>query len=164
LFGEENQSVKMPCVLDHIAIAVEDLDKAIETYTKGFGLSVVDRRCTTGNSTGMVSAVLIGAGVPIVLLQGTDPDSQVTRFVRERGAGVQHLAFAVSDIDAGIDQFAQLGSRPAFPPVIGEGIRQVFLEKDGSGPRVELIERQGGDFNDDSVRALFLAMEERELL
>ncbi len=151
------------CALDHIAIAVEDLEEAIELYSGLLGLTVAERRETRGVSTGMISAVLTGAGIPIVLVQGLEPESQVTRFIRKHGAGVQHLAFNVEDLDEKVGRFLEAGVQPAFPSIDGDGIRQIFLCKLESGPRIELIERSGGTFNDSSIEKLFLSMEERNL-
>jgi 4-hydroxyphenylpyruvate dioxygenase-like putative hemolysin len=150
-------------IIDHIAIAVTNLEAAIKWYCEGLGLSVLERRVTAGVSTGMTSAVLTGAGIPIVLIQGTEPESQVSRFVNTCGAGVQHIAFAVSSLESGLAKLDSMGTRPAFPIIEGDGIRQVFMESNNHGARIELIERNGGSFNDQSVQQLFLEFESRDL-
>ena len=95
--------------LDHISIAVENLETSIDLYVELLGLTVLERRQTQGRKTGMISAVLTGAGIPIVLVQGTEPDSQVTKFVKTYGAGVQHIAFAVDDIFSEINRLQKQG-------------------------------------------------------
>jgi len=162
-FESEVRKEIMPAVVDHIAIAVENLESAIKWYCEGLGLSVLEQRRTVGRSTGMISAVLTGAGIPIVLVQGTEPESQVSRFITECGTGVLHIAFAVSSLETGVAQLDWLGTRPAIPVIEGDGIRQVFMEHSGHGARIELIERKGGSFNDESVKKLFLEFEEKGL-
>ena len=74
--------------IDHVAIAVEDLEVAIRWYSRGLGLSVVERRTTKGERTSMKSAVLKAGRTIIVLIQGVEPDSQVARFIEHFGPGV----------------------------------------------------------------------------
>lgn len=146
--------------LDHIAIAVENLDEAVEWYCNGLGYNLVDRRSTRGESSGMISAVLKGEGVPLVLVQGTEPESQVSKFIENFGPGVQHIGICVDDVNDAVTSVGALGTLPEFSTIEGDGIRQVFLENTGgSGVRVELIERNGGDFNDRSVEKLFREFE-----
>jgi methylmalonyl-CoA/ethylmalonyl-CoA epimerase len=154
------------CVIgiDHIAIAVKNLEQGIAWYTKNLGFELVDQRATRGEYSGMVSAVLKMGNAVIVLIQGTDAKSQVSRFIDHFGPGVQHIALSVHDLDEAMRRL-ELASGAADTPMIADtGIRQVFLRRDpGSGVRVELIERRGGDFSDNSVGQLFRAFESREL-
>ncbi|WP_292534248.1 VOC family protein [Methylocystis sp.] len=149
--------------IDHVAIAVENLDEAIEWYTENLGFEIVERRRTQGERTAMISAVLKLGPVIVVLIEGVDPDSQVSRFIQRFGPGVQHLAIQVPDLDKAI---GGLKTATADVDIIEEpGIRQVFLRRDpGSGVRVELIERRGGNFSDRSVERLFRALEEKDLV
>jgi hypothetical protein len=111
----------------------------------------------------MLSAVMKAGSAVVVLVQGVGPNSQVSRFVERFGSGVQHLALEVTDLDVAIKHF---NSAAADIDVIEEdGIRQVFLRRDqGSGVRIELIERRGGNFNDRSVEKLFRAFESKDLV
>lgn len=150
--------------VDHVAIAVENLEQSIEWYTKYLGFRVTDRRFTQGNCTAMLSAVLVSGGAVVVLVQGTSPESQVSRFIQKFGPGVQHLAFRLIDIDVAIQRLAGADQAIDTPVIADEGIRQVFLRRvPGSGVRVELIERCGGNFSDSSVDRLFRAFESRGL-
>lgn len=150
--------------IDHLAIAVDDLEASIDLYCSALGLKVLERRRTEGKKSSMVSAVLEGAGIPIVLVQGCEAESQVSRFVEHKGTGVQHIAFRVERLEPGIAQLADRGIEPAVPIIEGEGIRQVFMSADDrTGARLELIERNGGTFNEQSVRQLYLAFEDRDL-
>lgn len=153
-----------PCLaIDHVAVAVDDLEAGIDWYTANLGFEVVERRHTQGAHTAMVSAVLKAGSVILVLVQGTEPDSQVSRFIARHGPGVQHLALEVADLDAAVSQFKSAAAD--IDIIEEEGIRQVFLRRDaGSGVRIELIERRGGTFNDRSVENLFRAFEAKDLV
>lgn len=148
--------------VDHVAIAVEDLETAVSWY-ESLGFTAVERRLTEGEHTSMISEVMKAGRVVIVLLQGTSPRSQISRFIEHFGAGIQHLALEVSDLDAALARVRDAGG-VAEALSQDEGIRQAFLRREpGSGVRVELIERRGGAFTDSSVRQLFLAFERQDL-
>lgn len=146
--------------IDHIAIAVRDLDKAVKIYTEAFGFVEVERRSTQGKSTGMISSVLQTGKITVVLVQGVQPQSQVNRFISEFGEGVQHVAFRVGDIFQASDK-AERADLPSDTGLLEDaGIRQTFLRRiPNVGVRIELIERNGGTFSDESVERLFRAME-----
>jgi methylmalonyl-CoA/ethylmalonyl-CoA epimerase len=151
--------------IDHIAIAVEDLEEAIRWYTDGLGFELVERRTTRGARTGMISAVVTTPGATLVLIQGTEPTSQVSRFIEKFGPGVQHIAFSVREIDVVMGRIGRVGAAPDTSIIAGSGIRQLFLRRDaGSGVRVELIERRGGTFSDQTVDRLFREFETKNLV
>lgn len=150
--------------VDHLAIAVPDLESAVGWYVSGLGFQLLERRLTRGAHTSMISAVLKRGSAVLVLVQGTTPESQVSKYVNAFGPGVQHIAFEVTSLEDTVAHLRSLGIETATPPLIGSGIRQVFLKRDAStGARIELIERAGGDFSDESVERLFRAFEERDL-
>ena len=96
--------------------------------------------------------------------QGHEPECQINRYIEKFGPGTYHVAFAVSDIKAALANFPAHVRPEATPIIEGEGIRQVFLNRTlGSGVRVELIERKGGDFSDETVLRLFRSFEEKGL-
>jgi methylmalonyl-CoA/ethylmalonyl-CoA epimerase len=146
--------------LDHVAIAVPNLEDAISWYCSALGFKLVERRTTYGVSTSMISAVLRAGSAIIVLVQGIEPESQVSRFVDEFGPGVQHVAFTVKNIDAALLEIFACGSYTDTSILSDVGIRQVFLCRNSqTGVRIELIERNGGEFTDESVQRLFVSME-----
>jgi methylmalonyl-CoA/ethylmalonyl-CoA epimerase len=152
-------------VLDHVAIAVVDLEESVRWYRDGLGFEVVERRLTEGKKTAMVSAVMKRGSAIIVLMQGTSPDSQVSRFIDRFGPGVQHIALSVDDLDGAVERLKHNGGVVDVGIIEGPGIRQVFLRREPcSAVRVELIERKGGQFNDRSVEELFRAMEEKDII
>jgi catechol 2,3-dioxygenase-like lactoylglutathione lyase family enzyme len=150
--------------IDHVAIAVPDLEASIAWYTNGLGFALCERRTTTGASTSMVSAVLSAGEAVVVLVQGIEAASQVSRFVDHFGPSVQHVAFRVDDLDVTLKQVERAGGSADTPIMAEPGIRQVFLTREqGSATRIELIERKGGTFSDQSVEKLFRAFESADL-
>ena len=150
--------------VDHFAIAVESLEASVAFYRDILGFEDVGRRTTRGARTSMISAVMRKGSSTIVLVQGNEPDSQVTKFVREFGQGVQHFALRVRDLRTVLSGLRKLGVEPAIDVIEGKGINQVFLEREGpAGVRIELIERKGGDFSDETVERLFRQFEEHDL-
>lgn len=148
--------------IDHIAIAVPDLEPALRFYVTVLGFRLVERRDTHGDASGMTSAVVRAGGATVVLVQGTEPNSQVSRFVERYGAGVQHVAFEVEDLPAAVAELRARGVEFETEVLHGNGICQAFTTRDEACPvRLELIERKGGNFDDRSVERLFRAMEAR---
>lgn len=82
--------------LDHIGIAVKDLEAAVAAYARGFGLESVHREQVADQS---VSTAFLPLGeTRLELLESTSPDGPIGRFVAKRGEGIHHLCFAVEDI------------------------------------------------------------------
>lgn len=149
--------------IDHVAIAVRDLEESVHLYTNVLGFELVERRRTEGKQTAMVSAVLKAGPVTVVLLQGTSPDSQVSKFVEHFGPGVQHLAIGVEDLPALAEELKREGMEFDTTVIRSPGLLQIFSHRDqGSGMMFELIERKGGDFNDQSVQSLFEQLEKKD--
>lgn len=149
--------------IDHIAIAVRDLDEAIDWYTRVMGFTVRERRRTEGTKTAMVSAVIDAGPITLVLLQGTTPESQVSRYVESYGPGVQHLAFAVENLQEVADDLRTGGMNFDTNIIDGPGLRQIFTHREpNSGMMFEIIERHGGDFSDQSVQQLFKQLEDKD--
>lgn len=154
---------KYSTVIDHVAIAVRDLEESIVFYEKALGFQVTERRKTEGKHSAMVSAVMKAGTITVVLLQGTTPDSQVTRYVEHYGPGVQHLAIAVKDLPQLVDELRVSGVEFDTTIIEGGGLRQIFTKRDpGSGMMYEIIERLGGDFSDESVQNLFNQLEDHD--
>ena len=150
--------------IDHIAIAVPDLDASIVVYQR-LGFELVERRKTTGSSTAMVSAVLRAGSLLFVLVQGAGPGSQVDRYLDNYGPGVQHIAIEVRNVEQLMRELGDAGVDFCSNLIQGCGIRQAFTARDrSSGMMYELIERQtnDGDFTDDSVQNLFEQLERND--
>ncbi len=154
---------KYSTVIDHVAIAVLDLEESIHFYEKALGFAVTERRKTEGKHSAMVSAVLKAGPITVVLLQGTTPESQVSRYVEHYGPGVQHIAIGVTNLPQLVEELKASGVAFDTTIIEGSGLRQIFTKRDpGSGMMYEIIERLGGDFSDESVQNLFNQLEEHD--
>jgi methylmalonyl-CoA/ethylmalonyl-CoA epimerase len=93
--------------LDHVGIAVEDLEGEVERYRRAFGLEPVHRE--TVESQG-VEEVLFAVGTSYVqLLRPLGPDTPVGRHLTRRGPGVHHVAYRVADVAAALDRLRSEG-------------------------------------------------------
>jgi methylmalonyl-CoA/ethylmalonyl-CoA epimerase len=95
--------------IDHIGVAVVDLDGAIELYRDRLGMPLQHRE--TVEQFG-VEAVLLGVGDGHVeLLQPTDSEGAIGRFIERQGPGLHHVAYRTGDIDAALDEARSAGLR-----------------------------------------------------
>jgi methylmalonyl-CoA epimerase len=93
--------------IDHIGVAVEDLDAAIKLYERSFEMELVHRE--TVESQG-VEAVLLDVGEGhIELLSPLGPDTPVGKFLSKKGPGIHHVAYSVDDIDETLEQVKAIG-------------------------------------------------------
>jgi methylmalonyl-CoA/ethylmalonyl-CoA epimerase len=93
--------------IDHVGVAVEDLDAAIELYEAGFEMELAHRETVPSQG---VEAVLLDVGDGHVeLLRPLGPDTAVGKFVAKRGPGLHHVAYAVDDIDAALGRLKEEG-------------------------------------------------------
>jgi methylmalonyl-CoA/ethylmalonyl-CoA epimerase len=95
--------------IDHVGVAVDDLDAAIALHEQGFGLALVHREVVEEQG---VEAVLfdVGAG-HVELLAPLQPDTAVGRFLASRGPGLHHVAYRVGDIEAALATLRERGLR-----------------------------------------------------
>lgn len=148
--------------IDHVAIAVVDLDDALFLYQNVFGFELLERREVAGVFSGMKSAELSAGGFSIVLIQGTSPESQVSRYVAEYGPGVQHIAIAVEDVEAVSDTLRASGMKFATSLIRGDKLVQIFTKRESnSGMMFEFIERKSdpAGFEAGNIQQLFDQLE-----
>ena len=126
--------------VDHVAIAVADLDQAIETYSKTIGLELRERKIVESQKVEV--AVLTAGGTRIELVKPTEESSSVKGFIDKRGEGLHHIAFAVSNIEGEIDRMKGKLSFIGEKPTIGaEGHPIIFIHpKSARGVLIELVE------------------------
>lgn len=149
--------------IDHVAIAVRNLEDSIIFYTDVLGFELIERRKTEGRQTAMISAVLKAGPITVVLLEGTSPESQVSKFVERFGPGVQHLAIGVENLREVADDLKARGLDFDTTVIESPGLLQIFSHREeGSGQMFEFIERKGGDFSDQSVQQLFEQLEKKD--
>ncbi|HEU4462399.1 MAG TPA: methylmalonyl-CoA epimerase [Solirubrobacterales bacterium] len=131
--------------IDHIGVAVEDIDAAIELYRDGFGMELAHRE--TVESQG-VEAVLLDVGDGHVeLLAPLGPDTPVGKYMAKNGAGLHHVAYAVDDIDAALEKIAAAGIQliDSEPRVGIRDSRVAFLHpRSTGGVLTEIVEPAGG--------------------
>jgi methylmalonyl-CoA epimerase len=131
----------MKARLDHIGIAVEDLQAALAFYRDLLGL---ETEGVEEVASQRVRAFFLGAGdAKLELLESTAPDSAVARFIGRRGPGLHHITFVVDDIDAALGHLRARGVRlideRARPGA--EGARVAFVHPSSAhGVLVELKE------------------------
>jgi len=95
--------------LDHIGVAVEDIDAALVLYERDYAMTLVHRETVSEQG---VEAVLLDVGENHVeLLAPTSPDTPVGKFLAKRGPGIHHVAYQVGDIDGALDALRDAGLR-----------------------------------------------------
>jgi methylmalonyl-CoA/ethylmalonyl-CoA epimerase len=128
-------------LIDHVGIAVSDLDRAIALYQGTFGMSLVHREKVEEQG---VEAVLLDVGDGhIELLSPLGPDTVVGRFVERRGEGLHHVAYRVDDIDTALVNLKEVGVEliDSEARVGIRGSRVAFLHpKSTGGVLTELVE------------------------
>jgi methylmalonyl-CoA epimerase len=93
--------------IDHIGVAVEQIEPALELYRDRFGLELVHRELVREQG---VDAALLDLGENHVeLLAPLGPETPVGKFLASRGPGLHHVAYQVADIDATLDQLKEAG-------------------------------------------------------
>jgi methylmalonyl-CoA/ethylmalonyl-CoA epimerase len=93
--------------IDHIGVAVEDLEAGIELYEKSFEMELAHRETVEEQG---VEAVLLDVGDGHVeLLAPLGPDTPVGKYLERKGPGLHHVAYAVDDIDSTLERLAAGG-------------------------------------------------------
>jgi methylmalonyl-CoA epimerase len=127
--------------IDHVGIAVADLDAAVALHEGTYGMPVVHRETVTEQG---VEAVLLDVGENHVeLLAPLTGDTPVGRFLARRGPGLHHVAYRVADLDAALDALRGRGVRliDETPRTGIRGSRVAFLHPSASGAVLtELVE------------------------
>jgi methylmalonyl-CoA/ethylmalonyl-CoA epimerase len=130
--------------VDHIGIAVENMEEANKLYRDVLGLEC------TGTETVEEQKVTTGfypvGDTEVELLESTAPDGPVAKYIEKKGQGVQHIAFRVENIDEALAELKERGIRliDETPRHGAGGARIAFLHpKSTYGVLVELCEREG---------------------
>jgi methylmalonyl-CoA/ethylmalonyl-CoA epimerase len=130
--------------VDHVGIAVADLDEAIAWYADTFGL--VATHTETNEEQGVREAMLAApgdTGAAVQLLAPLRPDSPIGKFIDRNGPGIQQMAYRVADIDAACAALRDKGVRLLYdaPRRGTAGSRINFVHpRDAGGVLVELVE------------------------
>lgn len=132
--------------IDHIGIAVEDLEAAIKTYEKLLGAECYKREIVEDQK---VDTAFFRTGESKVeLLGATDPNSVIAKYVAKKGEGMHHVAFEVDDIHAELERlqaegFTVLNDEPK--PGADNKLVAFVHPKDNHGVLVELCQSYRGD-------------------
>jgi methylmalonyl-CoA epimerase len=147
--------------IDHVAIAVEALEPAVEIFKERLGFVVVDRWSIDGEFSGMDAAVMKAGQVTFVVVQGTSPESNVSKYIEAYGPGVQHIAIEVDDILSVRNRLVERGLNLIGDIYEAGGLRQAFSDRNPiTGMQIEIVSRTAAaGFQPANVASLFRAME-----
>ncbi len=127
--------------VDHVAIAVRDLDAAIDHYREMYGVEPVLRETIEDQQ---VEEALIPVGESLIqLLMPTSPDSTVARFLERNGEGLHHVGYRVADCGEVLEEVKAQGARVVdeHPRTGSRGTTVAFLHpKTSFGTLIELVE------------------------
>jgi len=129
--------------IDHIGIAVKDLDAALKFYQESLGIELAGVEVVEEQKV-RVAFLPIG-DTEIELLESTDEDGPIARFIEKNGEGIQHIAFRVDDIEEAIQYMKDKGMKMLDEkPRYGAGGAQIAFVHPKSSHRVliELSERK----------------------
>ena len=133
--------------LDHVAIAVDDLEAAVTQHTEALGLTVVHRETNAEQGVREVMLRAAGAGTgpgtQLQLVAALDEHSPVHRFLTRRGPGLHHLAYAVRDVSSASEVLLRRGLRLLYdaPRAGTRGSLINFVHpEDTGGVLIELVE------------------------
>jgi methylmalonyl-CoA/ethylmalonyl-CoA epimerase len=127
--------------IDHVAIAVNDLDAAIEWYRDAFGATVAHREVV--QSDGVEEALLAVAESYVQLLTPTRDDSPVAKYLEKRGEGIHHVGYRVDDCAVALDAIKKLGGKvlDEAPRPGSRGTTVAFVHpKTSFGTLIELVQ------------------------
>jgi methylmalonyl-CoA epimerase len=131
--------------IDHIGIAVEDLEATVETYRRVLGVEPMHRERVSDQG---VDEVLFEAGSSFIQLLGAlGPETPVGRSLAARGPGLHHVAYRVADVRAALEHLRAEGVRliDEEPRAGSRGTLIAFVHpRSMGGVLVELVQERGG--------------------
>ncbi|MBA4321997.1 MAG: methylmalonyl-CoA epimerase [Odoribacter sp.] len=133
-----------PSHIEHIGIAVTNLNEAISFYEKVFGMKCYNIEEVPEQK--VRTAFFMVGQTKIELLESTDPEGPIGKFIEKRGEGIHHLAFAVKNIEEKLKFAESAGVKliDANPRAGAEGLQIAFLHpKSTFGVLTELCEDKG---------------------
>ncbi len=132
--------------IDHIAVAVRDVEAGIASYQKILGAEVIGRADLSimGNR---MSAAYLKVGDGVVVLDGAgQPDGFIAKFIERHGEGLHHIGIVVDDLDAYVRELEAAGVRIPHRESLGPLRREIVLSpKDLCGVVAQVIEWKEGD-------------------
>lgn len=132
-----------PSHIEHIGIAVSSLENSIAFYENIFGLKCYKIEEVTDQK--VKTAFFMVGETKIELLESTDPEGPIGKFIGKKGEGIHHIAFAVTDIEEKLKNAAEQGITliDSKPRKGAEGLEIAFLHpKSTSGVLIEICENK----------------------
>ena len=129
--------------IDHIGIAVKSIEQAGKFYTDILGLKIQDIETVADQKVDVAFIPITDSEVE--LLESTEPDGPVAKYIDSRGEGVQHIAFRVENIEEVLGELKEKGVRliDQKPRKGAGGARIAFIHpKETNGVLVEICERE----------------------
>ncbi|MEA4848438.1 MAG: methylmalonyl-CoA epimerase [Clostridiaceae bacterium] len=129
--------------LDHIGIAVSNLDEAVKLYKDVLGLELHGTEVVPEQKVKV--AFLPVGDTEVELLESTSAEGPIAKFIEAKGQGIQHIAFRVDDIEAALEEMKAKGMRliDEKPRYGAGGAKIAFLHpKSTNGVLIELCERK----------------------
>ena len=133
--------------IDHVGIAVPDLDAALDFYARTFGLTAVHEEVNEEQGVREAMLAVGDSGSCIQLLAPLGPESTIAKFLDRSGPGIQQIAYGVDDVVAAADALRARGVRMLYdePKVGTAGSLVNFAHpKDCGGVLVELVQSAPG--------------------
>ena len=130
-----------PSHIEHIGIAVSNLEASIDFYEKVFGLKCYNIEEVPEQK--VRTAFFMVGQTKIELLESTDPEGPIGKFIEKKGEGIHHIAFAVSNIEEQLKHAEEQGIKliDSTPRKGAEGLDIAFLHpKSTSGVLIEICE------------------------
>jgi methylmalonyl-CoA epimerase len=123
----------MLSTIDHVGVAVEDIDAALAVYRDTLGMPLVHRE--TVADQGVDAALLDVGDAHVELLQPLGPETAVGKFLARRGPGLHHVAYRVSDVEEALNALAAAGVRliDEHPRTGIQGSRVAFVHPASTG-------------------------------
>jgi len=103
--------IRLDKAFDHLGIAVRSIDDTLPVYLTALGGQLVDRYTSFLPGVQVHVAAIQLPGIHVELLEPTDRDSPIARFMRQKGPGVHHVAYRVDDLDRAIQDAKSIGIR-----------------------------------------------------
>ena len=130
--------------INHVGVAVKDLDKAVSLFENAFGAKVIFQKVFEDQK--LESAMVSMGENRFELSQTTDPNGVIGKFIENRGEGIHHVSLQVEDMEKAIAHFENQGLKVVGKGTVGSGGNKIcFLHpKDIFGVLIEIIEPAKG--------------------
>lgn len=128
--------------LDHIGIAVQNIQDALQFFQNALGLELDHVALEEGGKTQV--AFLPVSGSEVELVESSDPESGLSKYLAKRGEGIHHICFEVSDIEGALARLKENGAQliDETPRLNASGTRYAFIHpKSAHGVLIELYQK-----------------------